>query len=198
MTKQEFIDKLKNELKDETYETVIQTVTYYEEMIDDYVEDGIEEGEAVAKLGNMKEILASIHAQDTIEIRKINKSSSVVLTVLLILGFPLWASLVAAGACMLLSFYIVLWCVPIITVSLGLGGFCAFAVGLFGSFPLFSQSVSLGVTQLGVSALFAAISIIGFYLTYIVSGKIVIYTKSTNVKVKAWIVDTLRRVGVVC
>lgn len=198
MTKQEFIEKLKSELKNESYETVCQTLTYYEEMIDDLVEDGMEENEAISKLGSMKEILANINGQDVLEIKKMKKSTSATISVLLVLGFPLWGALAAAAAVLLLSLYIVIWCVPFVTVVMGISGFIAFTIGLIGSFILLTQSLSLGLVQLGITAFFGALSIIGFYLTYSLYGNFLGYTKKVWHDIKTWILDILRKVGVIC
>ena len=198
MTKQNFIEKLKKELKDESYETVCQAINYYEEMIDDLMEDGYREEEAILKLGNVKDILKNMKAQEVVEISKMKKSTVVTITILLILGFPLWGSLLAAAACLVLSFYILIWCIPILTVALGIGGFLSFVVGILGSFILFGDSVSLGLTQLGITALLGALSIIGFYLTYLVSGRILHFTKKINRKIKNWLFNIFRKVGIIC
>lgn len=198
MTKQEFIERLKNELKNESYETVCQTLTYYEEMIDDLVEDGIDEKEAVSKLGSMNEILANINGQEVIEIKKMKKSTSITISVLLILGFPLWGALAAAAAMLLLSMFLVIWCVPFVTVVVGISGFIGFTIGLIGSFILLTQSLSLGLVQLGATALLGAVSIIGFYLTYSLYGNFMNYTKKVYHDIKTWCFDILRKVGVIC
>ncbi|MEG0366137.1 MAG: DUF1700 domain-containing protein [Coprobacillus sp.] len=198
MTKYEFVEKLKKELKNESYETVCQAITYYEEMIDDLVEDGIEENEAVSKLGSMKEILANINGQDVVEIKKMKKSTSLTVSVLLILGFPLWGSLVAAAALLILSFIIVIWCVPFTTITLGIAGCIGFIIGLIGSFILLTESLSLGLVQLGITALYGALSIIGFYLTYSLYGKFLGYTRKVWSDLKKLSLDVLRKVGVVC
>ena len=125
-------------------------------------------------------------------------TTSAWVSILLILGFPLWGSLMAAWLCLLLAAYILIWCVPIITVALGLAGSMSFIVGIFGSFVLFTESVSLGITQLGVSAIFGAVGLIGIALTYRVSGTILAYSKKMTVYVKEFSVQILRKVGVVC
>lgn len=198
MTKNEFIEKLKKELQNESYQTVCQTITYYEEMIDDLVEDGYSEKEAVSKLGHLKDIVANVHGQEFIEIKKMKKSTSITMIVLLILGFPLWGALVAAGACLLLSLLILIWCIPLATVSLAISGSIAFVVGIMGGLVLFSQSVSLGITQLGLSALFGAAATIGIYLTYITTGYFWNYTKQINTYIKQWCLNGLRKAGIVC
>lgn len=198
MTKQAFIEKLKKELQNESYQVVCQTITYYEEMIDDLVEDGYEEEAAVSKLGNLKDIVANVNGQEFIEIRKMKKSTSITVIVLLILGFPLWGALVAAGVCLFLSLLLVIWCIPFATMTLAIAGFIAFVIGMIGSLVLFGQSVSLGMTQLGISALFAMVATIGMYITYSSVGTFWSYTKEINHYIKKWIFTGLRKVGVIC
>lgn len=199
MTKKEFIEKLEAELKDETYSTVTQVMTYYEEIIADLMEDGYSEEDAVSKLGSIQEAVANVKGtEDVIEIKKMKTTTSAWVSVLLVLGFPLWGSLMAAGLCLLLSAYILIWCVPIITVALEMAGSVGFIVGIFGSFPLFVQSLSLGITQLGVSAIFGAIGLIGIALTSRVSGTILANSKKMTICVKDCSIQMLRKVGFVC
>lgn len=199
MTKKEFIEKLEAELKDETYSTVTQVMTYYEEIIADLMEDGYSEEDAISKLGSIQETVANVKGnEEIIEIKKMKTTTSAWVSILLILGFPLWGSLMAAWLCLLLAAYILIWCVPIITVALGLAGSMSFIVGIFGSFVLFTESVSLGITQLGVSAIFGVVGLIGIALTYRVSGTILAYSKKMTVYVKEFSVQILRKVGVVC
>lgn len=167
-------------------------------MIDDLVEDGIDEKEAVSKLGSMNEILANINGQEVNEIKKMKKSTSITISVLLILGFPLWGALAAATAMLLLSMFIVIWCVPFVTVVIGISGFIGFTIGLIGSFILLTQSLSLGLVQLGATALLGAVSIIGFYLTYSLYGDFMKYSKKVCYDIKKWSLDILRKVGIVC
>lgn len=199
MTKNEFIKKLETELKDETYNTVTQVMTYYEEIIADLMEDGYSEEDAVSKLGSIQEAVENVKGtDDVIEIRKIKTTTSAWVSVLLVLGFPLWGSLMAAALCLLLSVYILIWCIPIITIAFAIAGSLGFIVGIFGSFALFIQSLSLGMTQLGVSAIFGAIGLAGIALTYRVSGKILIYSKKMTTYVKESCIQMLRKVGVIC
>lgn len=103
MTKQAFIEKLEAELKDETYSTVTQVMNYYEEMIADLIEDGYSEEDAISKLGSIEEAVANVKGEEVVEIKKMKTTTSAWVSVLLVLGFPLWGSLMAAGLCLLLS-----------------------------------------------------------------------------------------------
>lgn len=198
MKKNEFMDILKKKLKNESYEYVCQVVEYYDEIISDRIEDGMSETDAIASLGDIDDILLNMNGDDIIEMKPRSKKSTAIVGVLLVLGFPLWGSLLAAGLLLLLSAYIVIWCVPIVTVCLALAGTISFVVGIFGAFPLFMHSVALGLTQLGLSALFGSMGIIGIILTHAVSKRILGYSKQMTEYMKETSVNVLRKVGVVC
>lgn len=106
MTKLDFILALQKELTTLPKEDVQQRLTFYSEMIDDRVEEGISEEDAVAQIGSVEEIAAQILAEysaeelasvEEIPAKKEEKSKRRIKTwerVLLILGSPLWLSLV--------------------------------------------------------------------------------------------------------
>lgn len=198
MKKNEFMEVLKKKLKNESYEYVCQVVEYYDEMISDLMEDGVSEEEAISSLGDIDDILMNMHGGDIIEIKPHSKKSTAFIGVLLVLGFPLWGSLLAAGLMLLLSAYIIIWCVPIVTICLALAGTISFIVGIFGAFPLFINSVALGLTQLGLSALFGSMGIVGIILTHAVSKRIYDYSKQLTGYIKDIFVKVLRKVGAVC
>lgn len=198
MKKNEFMDSLKRKLRNESYEYVCQVVEYYDEIINDLIEDGISEEEAIQSLGNIDDILLNMHGDDIIEIKPHSKKSTAFIGVLLVLGFPLWGSLLAAGVLLLLSAYIVIWCIPIVTICLAFAGTISFIVGIFGAFPLFVHSIALGITQLGLSAIFGSMGIIGVILTHVVSKRIFNYSKQLTGYIKEVSIKVLRKVGAVC
>lgn len=198
MKKNEFMDALKKKIKNESYEYVCQVVEYYDEIISDLIEDGVSEEDAIASLGSIDDILINMHGEDIIEMKPHSKMSTAVIGGLLILGFPLWGSLLAAGLLLLLSVYIIIWCIPIVTVCLAFAGTISFIVGIFGAFPLFADSAALGLTQLGLSALFGAMGIAGVILTHAVSKCIYNYSKQITIYIKETTVNVLRKVGIVC
>lgn len=197
MKKNEFMDNLKRKLKNESYEYVCQAVEYYDEIISDLIEDGASEEEAIASLGNIDDILLNMH-DDIIEMKPHSKKSTVFIGLLLVLGFPIWGSLLSAGLCLLLSAYIIIWCVPIVTICFAIAGTISFIVGIFGAFPLFVHSMALGLTQLGLSALFGSMGVVGIILTHAVSKRIYDYSKELTEYIKDMVVKGLRKVGVVC
>ncbi len=118
MNKQEFIRELKSSLVGLPEEEVYESIDYYSEIIDDYIEDGISEEDAVASLGNIDEVVSQI-IKDTPLTKlvkakvKPNRTLRVWEIILLVLGSPIWLSLLIAVFAVILSFYISLWAVII-------------------------------------------------------------------------------------
>ncbi|MDU4891997.1 MAG: DUF1700 domain-containing protein [Clostridium sp.] len=126
-------------------------ITYYEEIIDDYMENGFEEEEVIDKIGNPKIIAKNILSeQDTVNIKVPLTNSKVINMILLIIGFPLWGSLLFAGLMLILSGLILVWCIPFTT---GVGALAFFAAGLYSIVAtpfMMADVLSVGVVQLGV------------------------------------------------
>lgn len=198
MNRQEYIENLKHQLKNETYETVCQIINYYEEMIDDLLEDGFSEQDAILKLENVEDVVRNIKGIPTYEVKKMSQSLKIGLGIFLFISFPLWGSLLAAFCMILLSLYIIIWCIPLLTASITLSGIVVFIVGVFGAFPLFTSSVALGLTQFGVSAIAGGIGILGLMLTYLSYQKIIYVSKKITCQVKGLIMNAFRKVGVLC
>ncbi|MFR7591487.1 MAG: DUF1700 domain-containing protein [Longibaculum sp.] len=198
MNKQQFMENLTKKLKNESYEYVCQVMEYYDEMISDLIEDGKTEEQAIESLGDIDDIFHQMQDEETVVIKKQSKKSMAFISLLLVLGFPLWGSLLAAAFLLLLSAYILLWCLPIMTIAVGISGVICFIVGMFGSFPLFFASLSLGFTQFGVSAIYGAFGIMGLILTYLISRKILAYSQNMTTYIKKMSYQLLRKVGIVC
>lgn len=112
MNKKEFMTELRRMTAQMPQEEANQYTLYYSEMIEDAMEDGSSEEEAVALLGGMDEIAAYIrenHSQIPVQLQNTDtvprKQVPVWAIVLIILGFPVWFSLL----CTLLSLYVVGW-----------------------------------------------------------------------------------------
>ena len=118
MTRNEFIIKLKSKLVNFPDNEVNDRLNFYNEIIDDYMDDGMAESDAVEKLGSIEEICAAI-ASD-IPLGKLakkklqgNKKLSTFEIILLIVGFPIWFSLLAAGFAVVIATYASLWAVVV-------------------------------------------------------------------------------------
>lgn len=169
MNKQEFLSRLRKGLSGFPQENVEQHLCFYAEMIDDRIEEGFSEEQAVADLGPVDEILSQIASE--IPLSKIVKESvrpkrrlRTWETVLLILGAPLWLSLIIAAFAVVLSVFIVIWSAVIslwaIEVSLWacIPAFIAAAViFLWQGYPL------AAIAMVAVGLIFAGLSIFLFF-----------------------------------
>lgn len=166
MNKQEFLYQLNEGLIRLNESEKEQFIHYYDELIEDYVEDGASEEEVVKKLGKparvASKILEEAFAEGTIQPKK---SINPLLVGLLILGFPLWGSLLLALILLVLSGYIVIWCVPFTTGVFAITGLAASLFSVFFSFFALQDGVSIAVTQLGVGVCVLGLSILSGLLT---------------------------------
>ncbi|OTN75033.1 hypothetical protein A5886_000077 [Enterococcus sp. 8G7_MSG3316] len=147
MERVQFIKELAAELSYKTKPSEIhQLIDYYDEMIDDLIEEGLSEEEAVTRLGNPKDLIKALQTEEEIVV-EIPRRFHPLLYVILILGFPLWGSLLLAAILLMLSVLLVLWCGPLTTGLMGiatlLGGIASVVLSPLltadGLFLLFSQ-----------------------------------------------------------
>lgn len=116
MNKQEFLAELRSGLSGLPRDEVEERLTFYGEMIDDRMEEGLTEEDAVSDIGTVDEVVSQIVAE--IPLSKLVKervrpkrSLQAWEIVLLILGSPLWLSLLIAAIAVVLAAYIVVWSV---------------------------------------------------------------------------------------
>ena len=102
MNKHEFLAVLKRELYILPQNELKEQLNFYSEMIDDGVEEGLTEEQAVSKIGSISEILSQINSEKTQQFqevkteRKEKKRVGAWTIILLVLGSPIWISLLAA------------------------------------------------------------------------------------------------------
>ena len=166
MTKNEFLIRLTVALSGLPKEEIEQRVAFYGEMIDDRVEEGLTEEEAVGSLGTLEEIVEQIVGE--IPFSKIAKQSvkpkkgmSAGTIVLLIVGAPVWFSILLAFA---VTFYSViwatvagLWAVFAALVGVAIGGTVSFVVMLCAGKTL------SGFAMLGMAVAAAGLAILMFF-----------------------------------
>ena len=118
MTKQEFVIKLRKKLSGLPRQEIDERINFYVEMIDDRIEEGLTEEQAVADIGTVGEIATQIISD--IPLGKIAKERikpqrqlEAWEIVLLVLGAPIWFSIVVALVSVVFSLYMVLWSVII-------------------------------------------------------------------------------------
>ena len=114
MDKQTFLAQLRKGMSGLPQEDVEERLTFYSEMIDDRMEEGCTEAEAVAEIGPVEEVLAQIVADIPLtklvkEKMKPKHTLKAWEIVLLVLGSPLWLSLLVSAAAIVVSFYVVVF-----------------------------------------------------------------------------------------
>ena len=168
MTAAEFTEALRNGLPGLPREDLEERLAFYAEMIEDRMEEGLTEEEAVAGLGPVEEVIGQIAAETPLvklvkERVKPKRALRAWEIVLLVLGSPIWLSLLIAAAAVLFSLYVTVWAVVIslwaVDLSLAAGvlaGLGAVVVYLLrGNLP----GVGCGV---GAAVLCAGLAILAF------------------------------------
>lgn len=190
MTKLNFLLKLNERLSALPKEDVEEHLNFYREMIDDRMEDGLTEEEAVRKIGSVDEIVSRI--MEDIPVSAVIKQKfipkrklSVFEIMLLVLGSPLWLSLLIAAFAVLLSVYVVLWSIVIslwaVFVSVMVSGIGV----ILGGTVLICQSFSaVGIAGIGVGIIFLGLSVLFFLGCKAITKGIVLATKSIGVAFK--------------
>ena len=103
MNKEQFLLDLASALAGLPEEDIEKSLEYYSEMIDDRIEEGLSDEEAVADLGSIEEIRAQIIKDTPLpklikEKVKPKRSLSGLEITLIIIGSPIWFSLLVAAA----------------------------------------------------------------------------------------------------
>lgn len=162
MNKNDFLKELKNGLRGLPADDIEECLSFYSEMIDDRIENGMSEEEAVLSVGSTNEIVTQTMADIPLgklvkEKAKPSRALRAWEIVLLILGSPIWFSLLVAAFSVILSLYIVLWTLIIslwaIEISFIACGFAGVAVGIL--------YMSLGKALTGIALLCAGLLLLG-------------------------------------
>lgn len=162
MTKIKFLLALHERLSDLPQNEVEERLSFYSEMIEDRIEEGLSEGEAVAAVGTVDEIAAQITAEaappktegKTVRRKKQRKTGEIVL---LILGAPVWLSLMIAAVAVLVSLYVSLWAVIASLWSV----FASGTVGVIGGLTAGIAWIAGGSKLAGLAVIGAGIACAG-------------------------------------
>ena len=190
MSKQEFLVQLRKGLSGFPQEDIEERVTFYNEMIVDRIEEGITEEEAVAAVGTVEEIvkqavaetpLAKI-AKERIKSKRRLRAGEIVL---LVLGSPIWLSLLIAALAVILSLYASLWSVVIsLWAVFGLLIGCAFGGVVAGVVFACSGNALSGIAMLAAGIVCAGLSIFMFYGCKAATKGVLILTKKFAIWIK--------------
>ena len=190
MNKQEFLEDLRRRLAGLPSQEIEKSVSYFSEMLDDRIEDGMTEEEAVGTMEDLDEIVEQIFCDTPLP--KLIKGRmeprrrwTIVGIVLVILGSPIWLSLLIAAAAVLLSVYIVVWAVIIslfaVVVSFVLSGLLALVL-----VPLHAASGLAGCLFLiGSGLVLLGLGVLLFFPILEVSRQLVRFTGWLLRKIKS-------------
>lgn len=171
MSKADFLTELGKRLSGLPKADIEERLAFYSEMIDDRMEEGITEEEAVVRIGTVDEIAEQILSE--IPLAKLikervrpQKTLRAWEIVLLVLGSPVWLSLLIAALSVALSVYIVLWAVVIslfaVCVSLAVATVAAVPVAVR---YLLAGTPAGAVFMIGAALACAGLTILLFYLS---------------------------------
>jgi len=169
VTKLKFLLSLHDRLSHLPQDEVEERLSFYSEMIEDRMEDGLLEEEAVAAVGTVEEIAAQIEAElsptrPVTVITEPKRGLKAWEIVLLVLGAPIWLSLLIAAVAVVFSLYVVLWSVIIslwaVFVSLAA---CALAGVLAGGGFALGGYGAQGAALVGAGFVCAGLAVLFFF-----------------------------------
>lgn len=191
MNKQAFLAELRKGLTGLPQDDIEERLSFYSEMIDDRIEEGFTEEEAVSEIGSVNEVVSQIIAETPLpklvrEKVKAKHSLSTWEIVLLVLGSPIWLSILVAAVIIVISVYIVIWSVVITLWSIE-ASFAACSFGGVVSAVLFViQGNGLtGVAMVGAGICCAGLSIFLFFGCKAVTKSILLLTKKILLGIKS-------------
>jgi uncharacterized membrane protein len=189
MTKRDFLAKLKIGLSKLPPNDVNERLDFYSEMIDDLMEEGLSEEVAVDRVGSADDVVFQILNEtknvkaETIKSKRKMKTWEIAL---LIVGSPVWVSLLIAAFAALCSLYISIWSV-IIALWAIFGSFVGVAFGGLAAGTVFTvcgNAVS-GIALIGAGIILAGLSIFLFFGCKAATEGISLLTKKIASKIKS-------------
>lgn len=189
MNKHEFLFELRKGLSGLPQEDIDERINFYSEMIDDRMEEGLSEEDAVSDIGSVDEIVSQIVAETPLlkivkDKMKSRKKMQAWEIVLLILGAPIWLSLLIAVIAGAFSVYAVLWSVVVAFWSM-FGAFAGVGIGgIGGGIALaVTSNVWRGCLLISAGLLCAGLSIFAFFGCKAATKGMVFLTKKI-----AWVI----------
>ena len=190
MLKREFLDKLRSKLSGLPKTEIEERLSFYGEMIDDRIEEGLTEENAVAAIGPVDEIAAQIVAdtplvqlaKERIKPRQQLKAWEIVL---LVLGSPIWLSLVISAIAVAVSLYAAWWSV-VGSLWAVFGSVVGVSVGgvISGMGTVFADGSLAGIALIGASLICAGISIFLYFGCKAATKGTVVLTKKIVLGIK--------------
>ena len=169
MTKIKFLLLLNEKLSGLPQNEIEDRLGFYGEMIEDRIEEGMLEEDAVAAIGNVDEIADQIIselplvkiAKEKVKPKRRLKAWEIVL---LVLGCPVWLSLLIAAFAVIFSLYVSVWAVIVsLWAVFGAMVCCALGIIVAGGIFSFGGSSLSGIAMIGAGILCAGLAIFLFF-----------------------------------
>lgn len=183
MTRQEYLDELRAALAELPADEAARACAFYEEMIDDRIEAGLDEQDAVAQMEPPAEAAARILDELPTVPRAIAQAQAArrtgcgraALWAAVIVGSPLWVSVLVAALAFVLCGVIML-CIPfVMTWTLAVAFLLCTPVAIFaagcaafagsGTVALVDLGIGLGMGGVGLLGLIAALFVTRFFVS---------------------------------
>lgn len=194
MNKQGFLTELKARLSGLPQSDIEERLTFFGEMIDDRIEEGLTEEEAVSAIGTVDEVAGQIVAETPLtklvkERVKPKRSLRAWEIVLLVLGSPIWLSVLIAVFAVIFAVYVAIWSVIIslwaILTSLAVSSLAAVAAAVFFSF---NSNWLTGAAMLGAGIFCAGLTILLFFGCKAATKGVLLLTKNIALGIKSLLV----------
>ena len=163
MTKQDFLNKLEKGLSGLPKDEIEGRLAFYAEMIDDRIEDGLTEEQAILEIGDVEKIVSDIIGETPLlklvkQKIKPNRRLKTWEIILLIVGAPVWFSILVSLVASAFAIYLSIWSIIIslwaIGVSLALSGVVLPIGGIIMSLSFGASGIAIigvGVFSLGLA-----------------------------------------------
>lgn len=190
MNKSELLNELSQRLSGIPQSEAEKTINYYSEMIDDRIEDGESEEDAVKAVGDIDEIVRNAMSQVPLtglvkQSVKRNFRLSVPVIILLILGSPIWLSLLIALFAVIFAIYVTIAAVIISLFAVVAAFVVSGIVSVIASPFLIPVSLYTSAMYFSCGLVILGLSIFAFYVAVILSKYIIRFTKFVIIKIKS-------------
>jgi uncharacterized membrane protein len=190
MRKQDFIKELRLNLSFLPKEEIEDRISFYNELIDDKIEEGVKEEDAIKSIGSIDEIINQII--DEMPLSKIAKDKikqkrklSGFEIALIIVGSPIWLSLLLSLIAVLFSLYIIGWSIVISIWAILISLIAVLVAGIVLTIiSLFSNIYIVALSYLGATLVILGLTILMHYVCKIITRLYIKLTKLIVLSIK--------------
>lgn len=190
MRKQDFIKELRLNLSFLPKEEIDDRISFYSELIDDKIEEGVKEEDAIKSIGSIDEIINQII--DEMPLSKIAKDKikpkrklSGLEIALIIVGSPIWLSILLSLIAVLFSLYIIGWSIVISIWAILISLIAVLVAGIVLTIiSLFSNIYIVALSYLGATLVILGLTILMHYVCKTITRLYIKLTKLIVLSIK--------------